>query len=124
MNLKTGPHFDRVHVHHDKEGGYPHHCRIVRRVGETSFKPAEEKVIYEGCCVFFGSGQMRKFHLGNVIMADYCVDIPHVLIEEHNVKSGDRITVVGKCRDWDVVSSIPDEVFWMGTTVFFNETKN
>ena len=124
MNLKTGPHVDRVSNPKGRKGGYPDHCRIVRKVGETSFSNGEEKVLYEGECVFFGSGQMRKFHLGNVVMADFCVEIPYVLVGDNRVRSGDRITVTDRCKDWDVVVATPDQVFWMGTTVYFNETMN
>lgn len=124
MNLKTGPNFDRVSVPKGRKGGYPDTCRIVRMTGETSFGQGEEKVLYEGECVFFGSGQMRKFHLGNVVMADFCVEIPYVLVGENRIRSGDRITVTDRCKDCDVVVATPDQVFWMGTTVYFNETMN
>lgn len=125
MNFRTG-----------KDGGYPHHCRIVRRKGETSFRKAEETLIYEGECVLFGSGQMRKFTLGSVVKADFCVEIPHVLVDKSCdkddprvltnslVKPGDRITVDGRYTDADVVLATPDEVFKLGTTVFFNVTMN
>ena len=124
MNLKTGPNFDMVSIPKGRKGGYPDTCRIVRRTGETSFQKAEETVIYEGECVVFGSGQMRKFHLGNVVMADFCVEIPYVLEGDRLVRSGDLISVENRCKNWDVVVSTPDKVFWMGTTVYFNETMN
>ncbi|MCQ2245116.1 MAG: hypothetical protein MJZ32_12775 [Bacteroidaceae bacterium] len=123
MNLRTG-----------QKGAYPNFCRIVRRVGETSFKKAEEKLIYEGECVLFGSGQMRKFTLGNIVKADFCVEIPHALVDKACpkgnvmpccfVKPGDRISVEGRFSDCEVVLGTPDEVFEMGTTVYFNATMN
>lgn len=123
MNLRTG-----------QKGGYPHECKIFRLKGETSFKKAEEEIVYEGECVLFGSGQMRKFTLGGIVKADFCVEIPHALIDkgvdkgnvitECLVKPGDRITVKGRFKDCEVVLGTPDEVFEMGTTVYFNATMN
>ena len=124
MNLRTGPEGGGIYTDLGAKGGYPHKCKIVRMVGMTEFSDGEELILYEGECVMFGSGQMRKFQLGNVVKADYCVEIPYVLNNEHLVMSGDLISVEGRCENWDVVVSTPDEVFWMGTTVYFNETKN
>ncbi len=124
MNLRTGPEGGGVYTPLGAEGGYPNQCRIVRRTKETSFKKGEETVLYEGECVWFGSGQMRKFHLGSVVMADFCVEIPYVLNCENLPRSGDIISVEDRCFEWPVVVATPDEVFWMGTTVYFNQTMN
>ena len=123
MNLRTG-----------QKGGYPHRCRIVRRQGENSFEDAEEVLLYKGECVLFGSGQMRKFTLGSIVKADFCVEIPHALVEhgfdegnvitESLIRPGDRITVKDRFEDCEVVLATPDEVFEMGTTVYFNVTMN
>lgn len=113
MNLRATTHI----------GGYPNHCKIYRKPEETSFQESDkELVLYEGDCVFYGSGQMRKFLYGNVVKADFAVSFPRVIRDpELAIEPGDLIVVEGNCETpAEVVDAIPDEVFGMGTQVFFN----
>lgn len=103
---------------------YPDYCKIYTFKGQTQFSEGEKVVIYEGECVKYGSSQMRKFVNGNVIKADFCVDIPYVV---SNITSGKRIDAFdaqGKFLDCEIVLGFADTVFGLGTTVFFNVAMN
>ena len=129
---------------------YPHWCRIYRHnqtgsdlqfesEADEQFSELEEEtceckdsgcvcgccedditVLYEGECVKYGSSQMRKYVNGSTIKADHAVDIPDVVF---GINPGDLIDVRdgnGEWREIEVVVPFPDDVFGMGTTVFFN----
>lgn len=117
MNLRT-----MLHV-----GGYPNHCKVYRIVDDNPFKDCtEEKVLYEGDCVFYGSAQMRKYTYANVVKADFAVSFPRVIRDpELKIEPGDLITVDGEFDEpVEVVTCMADQVFGMGTTVFFNRVFN
>lgn len=103
---------------------YPDHCKIYTMSEQTQFKKGEEIVLYCGECVKYGSSQMRKFVNGNVIKADFCVDIPYVV---HDIYSGMKLDVrdsQGVFKGCEIVLAFAESVFGMGTTVFFNVAMN
>ena len=103
---------------------YPDYCKVYTFKEQTQFQKGTEEVIYEGECVKYGSSQMRKFVNGNVIKADFCVDIPYIV---PNIRSGRKIDVVdaqGSFLKCEIVLGFADTVFGLGTTVFFNVAMN
>lgn len=104
---------------------YPHSCRIYSNPAMTQFsEPGEATVLYEGECIKYGSNQMRKYVNANVVKADFCVDIPHVV---KGIFSGMRLDVTdlqGEFLDCEVATAFADDVYGLGTTVFFNVAMN
>ena len=103
---------------------YPDVCRIYTNINQTQFNEGKESVLYHGECVKYGSLQMRKYVNSNVVKADFCVDIPHVV---KGIFSGMRIDVEdsqGEFLDCEIVTAFADSVYGLGTTVFFNAAMN
>lgn len=109
---------------HIEHRNYPDTCRIYTSIGQTQFNEEDASVLYEGECIKYGSSQMRKYVNGNVIKADFCVDIPHVV---KGIFSGMRLDVEdsqGEFLDCEIVTAFADNVYGLGTTVFFNAAMN
>ena len=104
---------------------YPHVCRIYSNAAVSQFSDMEDAtVIYEGECIKYGSKQMRKYVDANVIKADFCVDIPYVI---KGIFSGMKLDVTdsqGEFPNCEIVSAFADDVYGLGTTVFFNVAMN
>jgi len=103
---------------------YPDHCEVYTYTGQTQFTAGVKSVLYEGECVKYGSSQMRKYVNGNVIKADFCVDIPYIV---KDVRSGRFIDVKdsqGEFKKCEIVLGYADVVFGQGTTIFFNVAMN
>lgn len=111
-------------------GGYPDWCRVYTRHKSDKHpqfggvSDDDIVVLYEGECKKYGSSQMRKFTNANVVKADYCVDIPYEvkgiepgMLVDYNDAQESRTGI-------EIVTAYCDDVFHLGTTVFFNVTMN
>lgn len=110
---------------HIEHRNYPHRCRVYSNAAVSQFSGSDEtRVLYEGECIKYGSSQMRKYVNANVVKADFCVDIPHVV---KGIFSGMRLDVEdsqGEFLYCEIVTAFADDVYGLGTTVFFNAAMN
>lgn len=100
---------------------FPHTCRVYRMEGESSFSEGEPVVLYEGCCNKYGNSSLRTFMSKNVIKGDYAVDIPGLV---KGILPGDFLDYEdfsGSRKRCLVADGYASE---MGTTVYFNLSKN
>ena len=103
---------------------YPDCCKVYSFEEQTQFSKGSERVIYEGECVKYGSSQMRKFVNGNVIKADFCVDIPYIIRDIYSGMKIDVYDAQGDFEGCEIVLAFADTVYGLGTTIFFNVAMN
>lgn len=101
---------------------WPHWCKIYRFEGETNWDEGQEKVLYEGKCRKYGNTSIRTFE-GNsgVQKADYALSIPGQL---EGVLTGDLVDIIDRCGEIRAAILSDCHTGNMGTTVFFNLSKN
>lgn len=104
-----------------KNPGFPHWCRVYRVTGETSFSDGETEELYAGPCLKYGSSNLRTFKTGNVIRGDYAADIPGLV---RGIDGSCMIDVKDYNGEYERVTVSDCQASEMGTTVYFNISKN
>lgn len=100
---------------------FPHTCTIYRMEGETSFSDGKKAVLYEGKCRKYGNTSLRTFKADNVIKGDYALSIPGTV---SGIKAGDLINVTDHCGAFTGCMVTDCYAGNLGTTVYFNLSKN
>lgn len=100
---------------------FPHRCTIYTLIGGDAWSDGEKKILYEGKCNKYGSGQLRTFNREGVIKTDYAIDLPGLV---KGVCTGCLVDVTDYTGSYEgivITDAYPTE---MGTTLTFNIPKN
>ena len=100
---------------------HPHTCKIYRMEGETSFEDGVETVLYEGACRKYGNSSLRTFKTDDVVKGDFALSVPGTV---EGILAGDLIDVTDKSGTWERCMVTECYAGNLGTTVYFNLSKN
>lgn len=89
--------------------------------GETSFEDGVETVLYEGVCRKYGNSSLRTFKTDDVVKGDFALSVPGTV---EGILAGDLIDVTDKSGTWERCMVTECYAGNLGTTVYFNLSKN
>ena len=89
--------------------------------GETSFEDGVETVLYEGICRKYGNSSLRTFKTDDVVKGDFALSVPGTV---EGILAGDLIDVTDKSGTWERCMVTECYAGNLGTTVYFNLSKN
>lgn len=98
---------------------FPHHCRIYRRVDDPFHGTTFETDLYEGECR--KSPNRTGGYAETPVKGDFRLGVPDTDID---VKSGDLMDITDKSDTYTAVTVTDAYVGNLGTTIYFNLTKN
>ena len=78
-------------------------------------------MLYEGACRKYGNSSLRTFKTDNVVKADYALSVPGTV---EGIQAGDLIDVTDKSGTYERCMVTECYAGNLGTTVYFNLSKN